>query len=102
MASARRPAPRPSRRRTPRSAPPAPPRAVPPRRNPGPVETTEDPHSHIVCHACGRIQTVELSDLDRHLLTELAGLRPDGWSVDRIAFSLAGACRRCREGPDAP
>lgn len=63
---------------------------------------TDDPHSHIVCHVCGRIQTVELSELDRHLLTELAALRPDGWSVDRIAFSLTGACRRCREGPDAP
>jgi len=66
-----------------------------------PIEA-EDPHSHIVCHVCGRIQTVELSELDRYLLTELAALRPDGWSVDRIAFSLTGACRRCREGPDAP
>jgi len=62
----------------------------------------EDPHSHIVCRVCGRIQPVELTELDRHLLTELAALRPEGWSVDRIAFSLTGACRRCREGPDAP
>jgi Fe2+ or Zn2+ uptake regulation protein len=74
---------------------------VPLLRRAGPVEA-EDPHSHIVCQVCGRIQTVELSELDRHLLTELAALRPDGWSVERIAFSLTGACRRCREGPDAP
>jgi hypothetical protein len=66
-----------------------------------PIEA-EDPHSHIVCRVCGRIQPVELSELDRHLLTELAALRPDGWSVDRIAFSLTGACRRCREGPGTP
>jgi Fe2+ or Zn2+ uptake regulation protein len=59
----------------------------------------EDPHAHIVCRICGRIQGLELTELDRHLLTELAALTPDGWSVERIAYSLAGACRRCREGP---
>jgi len=63
------------------------------------VDLVEDPHAHIVCRACGRIQSVELSELDRHFLTELAGHHPDGWSVDGIAFSLMGACRRCREGP---
>jgi len=42
---------------------------------------------------------MELNELDRHLLTELAGLHPEGWSVEQIAFSLTGACRRCREGP---
>jgi Fe2+ or Zn2+ uptake regulation protein len=59
----------------------------------------EEPHAHIVCRSCGRIQSLELTELDRHLLTELAGLSPDGWSVERVAYSLAGACRRCREGP---
>jgi len=63
------------------------------------VDLVEDPHAHIVCRACGRIQAVELTELDRHFLTELAGRHPDGWSVDGIAFSLMGACRRCREGP---
>jgi Fe2+ or Zn2+ uptake regulation protein len=63
------------------------------------VDLVEDPHAHIVCRACGRIQSVELTELDRHFLTELAGHHPDGWSVDGIAFSLMGACRRCREGP---
>jgi len=63
------------------------------------VDLVEDPHAHIVCRACGRIQDVELTELDRHFLTELAGHHPDGWSVDGIAFSLMGACRRCREGP---
>jgi len=62
----------------------------------------EDPHAHIVCRVCGRIQGLELTELDRHLLTELAALTPDGWSVERIAYSIAGACRRCREGPAAP
>ena len=45
---------------------------------------------------------MELTELDCHLLTELAGRRPDGWSLERIAFSVAGACQRCREGPSAP
>ena len=63
------------------------------------VDLLEDPHAHIVCRVCGRIQSVELTELDRHFLTELAGHHPDGWSVDGIAFSLMGACRRCREGP---
>jgi len=62
----------------------------------------EDPHAHIVCRGCGRIQGLELTELDRHMLSELAALAPEGWSVERIAYSLAGACRRCREGPDAP
>lgn len=65
------------------------------------VELTEEPRSHIVCRGCGRIQSIELTELERHLLTELAGRRPDGWNVERVAFSLMGACRRCREGPTA-
>ena len=63
------------------------------------VDLAEDPHSHIVCRVCGRIQRIELSELDRHLLTEMASHRPDGWRVEGVAFSLTGACRRCREGP---
>jgi Fe2+ or Zn2+ uptake regulation protein len=62
----------------------------------------EEPHAHIVCRVCGRIQGLELTELDRHLLTELAGLTPDGWTVERIAYSLAGACQRCRQGPSVP
>jgi Fe2+ or Zn2+ uptake regulation protein len=64
-----------------------------------PVALGEDPHAHIVCRVCGRIQTLEISELDRHLLTQLAEDHAGDWSVDRIAFSLTGACRRCREGP---
>ncbi len=74
---------------------------TPPKEPARPVELREDPHSHIVCRACGRIQRVELSELDRHFLTELAGHRPEGWTVDGVAFSLTGACQRCREGPSA-
>ncbi len=97
MPAARR-ARRPTVPRSREAAPPAPiadhglPRA------PGP-QLAEEPHAHIVCRSCGRIQRLDLTELDRHLLTELAGLTPDGWSVERVAYSLAGACRRCREGP---
>ena len=63
------------------------------------IKLLEDPHSHIVCRVCGRIQRLELTELDRHFLTEMASRHPDGWSVDGISFSLTGACRRCREGP---
>jgi Fe2+ or Zn2+ uptake regulation protein len=80
----------------PRTAPP--PHAARAVRSPG-DRLEEDPHAHIVCRVCGRIQGLELTELDRHLLTELSALTPDGWSVERIAYSLAGACRRCREGP---
>jgi len=74
---------------------------VPPAERVVRVELGEDPHAHIVCRNCGRIQGIELTELDRHLLTELARQHPDGWSVDGIAFSATGACRRCREGPTA-
>jgi hypothetical protein len=89
----------PARRRRPRPAdalavPVPPPRVVR-------VELGEDPHAHIVCRGCGRIQRLELTELDRHLLTEIARRHPDGWSVDGVAFSATGACRRCREGPAA-
>lgn len=65
------------------------------------IGLAEDPHSHIVCRVCGRIQRIDLTELDRHFLTEMAARHPDGWSVDGIAFSLTGACRRCREGSTA-
>ncbi len=61
-----------------------------------------DPHAHAVCRGCGRIQEIELSELDRHLLTELAAQAPEEWAVERIAFSLSGTCRRCREGRSTP
>jgi Fe2+ or Zn2+ uptake regulation protein len=63
------------------------------------VDLGEDPHAHIVCRNCGRIQGIELTELERLTLTEIARHHPDGWSVDGIAFSATGACRRCREGP---
>ncbi len=94
-------------RARPRRAPRA--RPVPPARDPAPVppprivrvDLGEAPHAHIVCRNCGRIQGIELTELDRHLLEELASRHPDGWSVDGIAYSATGACRRCREGPAA-
>ncbi|HTT15498.1 MAG TPA: hypothetical protein VMG81_06985 [Thermoplasmata archaeon] len=91
-APARRRAPR--ARRVPDGPPSAAPRVVR-------VALREGAHAHIVCRVCGRIQSVELTELDRHFLEEIAGRHPDGWSVDGIAYSLTGACRRCREGPGA-
>jgi len=101
MPSARRP-----RARAPtaasRTKPARGPTVVVTERASGPLALGEDPHAHIVCRVCGRIQSLELTELDRHLLTELAAVTPEGWSVERIAYSLAGSCRRCREGPSAP
>lgn len=85
----------------PRRARPVPPvQPEPPR--PAIVNLAEDPRGHIVCRSCGRIHGLELAELDRHLLTEFAARAPDGWSVEHVAYSLAGLCRRCREGPRAP
>jgi len=98
MAPRRATRPRRSPARRTESAPPR----VPPEVGAGPrsrVSLNEDPHAHIVCRVCGRIQPVPLSELDLHLLTRLAEEHTEGWSVDGIAYSLTGACRRCREGP---
>lgn len=56
----------------------------------------ETPHGHLICHRCGRIAELELTELDRHFLTELSDRRPKDWSIDGVTFSLTGACPRCR------
>ena len=62
----------------------------------------EPPHAHIVCRVCGRIAALPL-DTDTALrLERIAEVRPSGWSADLIAYSVTGACPRCRQGPDAP
>ncbi|HXQ93806.1 MAG TPA: hypothetical protein VN864_01350 [Thermoplasmata archaeon] len=63
---------------------------------------SEPPHAHVVCRVCGRIADVPLDTHDELVLEQMAGRRPEGWSVELIAFSLTGACARCREGPAAP
>jgi Fe2+ or Zn2+ uptake regulation protein len=65
------------------------------------VRLAEPPHAHIVCRHCGRISAVDLASEERELLVALASRHPDDWSVDGIAFSLTGACARCRAGPRA-
>lgn len=55
----------------------------------------ETPHGHLICHGCGRIAELELTELDRHLLMQLSRQRPDGWTVDGVTFSLTGTCPRC-------
>lgn len=55
----------------------------------------ETPHGHLICHRCGRIAELELTELDRHLLTELSHRRPEGWEIGGVTFSLTGTCARC-------
>jgi len=62
----------------------------------------ERPHAHIVCRSCGRIASVPLETEEELRLESIARAAPEGWSVDLVAFSLTGACPRCRQGPDAP
>jgi hypothetical protein len=57
----------------------------------------ETPHGHLICHHCGRIAELELTELDRHLLMETSRRRPDGWEVDGVTFSLTGTCPGCRK-----
>ncbi|MHB1435729.1 MAG: hypothetical protein ACYCPN_01780 [Thermoplasmata archaeon] len=76
--------------------------AVRPSRDRGRAATlAEPPHAHIVCQQCGRITEVLLAPAQRSGLLRLAGRRPDGWSVSRLAFSLTGLCPRCRSRPPA-
>jgi len=58
----------------------------------------ETPHGHLICHRCGRISELELTELDRHLLEEISERRPPGWGIDGVTFSLTGTCPRCRKG----
>lgn len=58
----------------------------------------ESPHANIVCRVCGRITPLPLDPLSEVLILQVADRYPDGWSVDHVALSLAGACQSCREG----
>lgn len=88
-----RAAPKPPAARRPR-------RAVRPSRGPVRGATlAEPPHAHIVCQQCGRITEVLLAPTQRTSLLRLAGERPEGWSVSRLAYSLTGLCPRCRSTP---
>jgi Fe2+ or Zn2+ uptake regulation protein len=94
-----------ARRKNARSAPkPAPTRrprraAGPARDSAGTVALAEPPHAHIVCQQCGRITEVLLTPAQRTGLLRLAGQRPGGWSVTRLAFSMTGRCPRCPSRP---
>jgi hypothetical protein len=56
----------------------------------------ETPHGHLICHSCGRIAELELTELDRHVLMETSRRRPNGWEIDGVTFSLTGTCPGCR------
>lgn len=60
------------------------------------IPPPETPHGHLICHRCGRIAELELTELDRHLLMETSRKRPDGWEIDGVTFSLTGTCPECR------
>lgn len=62
----------------------------------------EAPHAHIVCRVCGRIAPLPLDTESALRLEGIADGHPEGWSVELVAFSVTGACPRCREGPVAP
>ena len=90
-------------RGSPRRTPPTPPalaRSAAPER-PRPL-LEEPPHGHIVCRGCGRIAVLALDTEEELRLEAISRSAPDGWSVDLVAFSLTGACPRCRQGPTAP
>ncbi|MGC2290081.1 MAG: hypothetical protein WA688_09555 [Thermoplasmata archaeon] len=58
---------------------------------------SETPHGHLICHRCGRIAELELTELDRHFLMELSRRRPEGWEIDGVTFSVTGTCAACRK-----
>ena len=64
----------------------------------GTVRVDEPVHTHIVCQACGRIAQFPLAPEEETILLLLAERHPKDWEVDRIAFSLTGSCRACRQG----
>lgn len=52
-----------------------------------------EPHHHLVCKRCGRIEHIaarHLSDLESHLLAE------HGFEVDEASLTSYGKCRECR------
>jgi Fur family ferric uptake transcriptional regulator len=59
----------------------------------------EHPHLHVVCQACGGIDSVDPHLLDaaaERLATDL------GFSLDIGHVALSGTCRACRENEDRP
>lgn len=55
----------------------------------------EPPHGHIVCRRCGRIHPLDLQPTDNEFLVALSSRGPRGWTVERIAYSLAAVCPSC-------
>jgi hypothetical protein len=58
----------------------------------------ERPRMQAVCRQCGRILEIPLELSDLRILADFARRAPEGWQVEGLSFTLAGACRRCREG----
>jgi hypothetical protein len=58
----------------------------------------ERPRMQAVCRQCGRILEIPLELSDLRVLADFARRAPEGWQVEGLSFTLAGACRRCREG----
>ncbi|SEO65129.1 Fur family transcriptional regulator [Trujillonella endophytica] len=59
----------------------------------------EHPHLHVVCSACGAIESADPHVLDAAAERLAADL---GFSLDIGHVALSGTCRACRENEDAP
>lgn len=62
---------------------------------------SEPPHGHIVCRSCGRIHPLELVPADCDVLVEMTARGPTGWAVERVAYSIAAVCPKCRRAAAA-
>lgn len=57
-------------------------------------ELNPDDHHHFVCHRCGHVWDVYLSNLDVRINTRLSEL--GGFQIDRRDVQLRGVCAGCR------
>ncbi len=65
------------------------------------IALAEPPHGHIVCRSCGRIHPLELVPVDRELLIDMTARGPEGWAIERVAYSIAAVCPTCRRAAPA-
>lgn len=59
---------------------------------------TDEPHAHLVCRVCGRIEDVDLPEG-----FDIAGLADagTGFRAEHVQVKLTGTCRACAAGPEA-
>lgn len=54
--------------------------------------TAEHEHVHLVCHRCGRVDEIDVTELDGLAATLLAS---NGFRLDAPHVALSGTCRDC-------